>query len=166
MAGTLAPGPAFASVPSLYADTVCATVPHYGPELVVTGICNPSGVLASSGTFESAPYRGSAARRPHNLRVANVVTTAGGVTARLAGAGLPSAAHHVAAILLTDAASGRPVAVAPRSATVEQRDRRGRITAVHLSWPAGSVAAGQRLRAYVIVDGFPLTSRIIRAGGA
>ena len=46
----------FAPTANLYAETVCATVPNYGPELTFTGICNPRGVLATSGTLsEAAP---------------------------------------------------------------------------------------------------------------
>jgi outer membrane protein assembly factor BamB len=167
LAGTLRPGPAFVPAASLYADTVCATVPHYGPELLFTGICNPSGVLAASGTFDSAPYHGPAARRPAGVRVSGLVltppssTAPGGVTARLAGSRLPSAAGHVAAILLTDASTGQPVAVQPRSATTLRRDARGRIVAVHLALPAGTALPAFGLRYYVMVDGFPIDTSTV-----
>ncbi len=170
LAGTLQGNLQFAPVASLYADTVCATVPRYGPELLFTGICNPSGVLAASGTFIGTPYRGPAARRPPGVRLSTLALTlpsasrAGGATARLAGAGLPSASAHVAAILLTDAATGRPVAVQPRSATTTVRDRRGRIVSVHLALPRGAGLPARALRVYVIVDGFPVASRVIRIG--
>jgi hypothetical protein len=166
--GTLTPSLRFAPGASLYADTVCATVPHYGPELLFTGICNPSGILAASGTFESAAYRGPAVMRPAGVRVGPVAwaaptaTRAGSITARLAGRGLPTAARHVAAILLTDAATGGPLAVQPRSATTVMVNRAGRIVGVRLHLPRGTVAPA-RMRAYVIVDAFPLASVMLGA---
>ena len=62
--GQLGPDLRFAPAANLYAETVCATVPNYGPELTFTGICNPKGVLAASGTFVSNGYRGTANVRP------------------------------------------------------------------------------------------------------
>jgi hypothetical protein len=54
---------------ALFAQTVCAKVPNYGPELTFTGICNPGGVLAASATFISGAYRGPAATRPKGVGV-------------------------------------------------------------------------------------------------
>jgi hypothetical protein len=68
----------------------------------------------------------------------------------------------VAAILLTDAATGGPLAVQPRSATTVMVNRAGRIVGVRLHLPRGTVAPA-RMRAYVIVDAFPLASVMLGA---
>ncbi len=165
MRGTLTPQLSFRPGAALYAETVCATVPHYGPELVFTGICNPSGVLAASGTFLGSAYRGAAATRPAGLRIGNVtldgpvVGRAGHVDADLAGGPLPAESRHVASLLLVDAASGAPVALDYHADTSLMVSRHGRIRAVRLALPAGTVLP-HRLRLYVVVDGFPLGSRL------
>lgn len=152
---------------SLYAETVCASVPNYGRELAFTGICNPSGVLAASGTLLSKAYSGSANRRPAGVRIGSVTLrspsagTAGSVTATLGGTGRPSAAGHVAAVLLTDAVGGAPVDLDYRGQTSVSTDGRGRIAGVRLILPRGTQLPA-RLRAYVIVDAFPLGSRVLR----
>jgi outer membrane protein assembly factor BamB len=146
---------------SVYAETVCATVPNYGPELVFTGICNPGGVLAASGTLMSAAYRGAGAARHAGVRIASVgVARGAAVVARLAGPGRPSAARHVAAVLLTDARTGQPVSTDYSSQTSVVTDAHGRMASVRLALPRG-IRLPARLRAYVIIDAFPIGSRVI-----
>jgi hypothetical protein len=146
---------------NLYAETVCATVPIYGPELAFTGICNPKGVLAASGSFLSRAYRGPADLRPLGVRAGPVTLvrpTAGNdghADVALSGRRLPVAAHHVAAILLTDAASGAPVAIDARANTSLTTGGAGRITGVHLNIPRGTQLP-RRITAYVIMDAFPI----------
>jgi hypothetical protein len=165
MRGTLTAQPSFLPGASLYAETVCATVPNYGAELTLTGICNPSGLLAASGTFTSSAYRGRASLRPPGLRVASLRLTrpgpgrSGSVVARLGGR-LPRARQHVAAVLLTDARDGSPVAIDYRMQTHISINAGGRIDGVRLTLPA-SMRLPRRIRAYVIVDAFPLASRLL-----
>ncbi len=165
MRGELAPSLSFLPGAALYAETVCATVPNYGAELTFTGICNPSGVLAASGTFLSSAYQGPADRRPAGLHLASLRLRAptgtgpGSADARLAGR-LPLAAHHVAAVLLTDAASGTPVAIDYHSQSSLVRGSGGTIAGVHVTIPAGT-SLPARVRAYMIVDAFPLASRLL-----
>lgn len=166
MRGNLGPDLSFQPGVSLYAETVCATVPNYGPELTFTGICNPSGVLAASGTFLSGAYRGTASLRPSGLRVGSVrlvaptTSQAGSVDARLVGKGLPAADRHVAAVLLTDSTSGTPVTMDYRAETAVSTDARGRITGVKLTIPPAMVLPA-RVRAYVIVDAFPVGNALL-----
>ena len=166
MRGTLGASLSFRPGAALYAETVCADVPIYGPELTVTGICNPSGVLAASGTFLSGAYHGSAAIRPRGVHLASLRLErparggAGSVTARLAGPRLPDAKHHVVRLLLTDAGTGVPVTVDYHGQTTTSVNAGGRISAVHVSLPAGTTLP-HRVRCYVIVDAFPLTSRVL-----
>ena len=156
----------FAPGANLYAEAVCSTVPNYGPELLFTGICNPSGVLATSGTFISTAYRGPASTRPAGVRAGRVTlvrptaTDDGSAEVRLIGPQLPAAAHHVAAILLTDASSGTPVAIDYRTNTALNVDGAGGIDAVRLKIPHGTPLP-LHLRAYVIVDAFPIAQALL-----
>jgi outer membrane protein assembly factor BamB len=160
--GVLRANLSFAPNASLYAQTVCASVPNYGPELTFTGICNPKGVLAASGTFESAAYHGSANRRPAGVHASSVTltrptaTTSGSATVTLGGARLPNPSRHVAAILLTNAATDTPVQVDYRPETSESTNAGGAIDGVHLTLPAGT-RLPNHVRAYVIVDAFAIS---------
>jgi hypothetical protein len=146
---------------NLYAETVCATVPIYGPELAFTGICNPKGVLAASGAFLSRAYHGAANLRPTGVRAGAVTlvrptaSTDGHADVGFSGRRLPAAAEHVAAILLTDAASGTPVAIDARAHTSLTTNTARGITGVHLNIPRGTQLPSH-VRAYVIVDAFPI----------
>jgi hypothetical protein len=150
---------------ALFAQTVGAKVPNYGPELTFTGICNPGGVLAASGTFISGAYRGPAATRPKGVGVGAIAivrptaTAAGAASATLRGPRLPTASAHVGAILLTDAASGMPVSIDYRRSTSLRTDPRGRIMAVHVTIPAGTRLPAQ-IRAYLLFDAFPLVQAL------
>jgi hypothetical protein len=151
----------FNSGANLYAETVCATVPIYGPELAFTGICNPKGVLAASGAFLSRAYNGPANRRPAGVRAGPVTLvrptagSGGHADVGLSGPRLPAAAQHVAAILLTDAATGAPVAIDARANTSLTTNGARRITGVHLNIPGGTQLPSH-IRSYVIVDAFPI----------
>jgi len=167
--GALSPDLSFRPGASLYADTVCASVPNYGPELTFTGVCNPSGVLAASGTFISSAYHGTANLRPAGVvagpvsLIAPTATTAGRATAALTGPRLPSATRHVAAILLCNAADGAPVALDYRRGTILSTGPAGAITAVTLTIPAGTPLPA-RVRAYVILDAFPIGNTVLARG--
>lgn len=164
--GTLDPDLRFAPDANLYADTVCRTVPTYGPELLFTGICNPGGVLAASGTFESAAYHGSANERPAGVAAGPVglvrptASSAGRALVALTGSRLPSAAAHVAAILLCDATSGTPISLDYRSDTSLGTDGAGRIDRIDLTIPAGT-RLPPRVLAYVILDAMPIARSVI-----
>lgn len=165
--GELGPGLRFAPTANLYAETVCATVPNYGAELSVTGICNPRGVLAASGTFLSSAYHGTANARPAGVRAGRVSVTrptaraAGVARVRLTGRSLPSIRHHVAAILLADARTYEPVTIDYQANTELAAGTRGGIDGVRLIIPRGTPLPRQ-LRAYVIVDSFPVSERPVR----
>jgi hypothetical protein len=164
--GTLDRALSFRPGVSLYSETVCATVPNYGPELAFTGICNPGGVLAASGTLISSAYRGPASVRPRAVHLGAVRLThpsanqAGRVSADLLGSGRPLARRHVVALLLSDARSGLPVTLDYRAQTRPALDAAGRITGVRLVLPAGT-RLPSAVRAYVIVDAFPVGARVL-----
>ncbi len=163
--GTLGDDLRFRPGVSTYTETVCSQVPHYGAELKFTGICNPSDVLAASGTLIANPYRGTASVRPRGVRVAATAllrpsaTHAGSVSATLRGPNLPLARRHVASILLAATSDLTPVGIDYRALT-RVTVSGGRITGVRVTLPAGT-ALPRRIRAYVIVDGFPVTARVL-----
>ena len=144
--GALRPDLSFAPDPSLYAETVCASVPNYGPELTFTGICNPQGVLTSSGTFESTAYHGPANRRPAGVHAGPVTltrptaTTSGSADVSAHRCATAQGRRHVAAILLTDAATEHPRRGRLPAQTSVRTNRAGDIDGVRLTLPAGTAA--------------------------
>jgi outer membrane protein assembly factor BamB len=163
--GRLDPSLAIGPGASLFAQTICAQVPNYGAELTFTGICNPSGVLAASGTFISGAYHGSATSRPAGVTAGPIAirhptaTVAGAAAAALRGPRLPLASAHVASILLTDASTGTPVPIDYRHETSLQTDRAGRIVGVDVTIAPGT-ALPARIRATVLLDAFPLAQAL------
>jgi hypothetical protein len=151
----------------LFAEVFCPDVPTYGPLLVLVGLCNKQGKLEATGTYLTSGYerRGTANRRPHGVKLASVTLqrptdqSDGSADARLSvrhGVRYP-ARSHVAAILLTDAASGQPVSLDYRRDTT-MVIKRGRLAGAHLRIPAGT-SMPARVRAYVLTDVFPLGRR-------
>jgi hypothetical protein len=143
---------------SLTAEVYCPEVPVYGAAIEAIGLCNRDHILASSGTFITAPYRGPANRRPRGVRLASLRLDrrAGSAVARLAGAPL-RADRHAAAILLTDANSGAVVSLDYRKA-ISLKVVHGAIREVRLHIPAGT-ALPARIKAFVITDVFALAER-------
>jgi hypothetical protein len=164
--GTLAPDLRFSPDANAYAETICKDVPTYGPELEYVGLCNPSGVLPASGTFLSSAYTGPAALRPSGVRAGAVklvrptASATGSAVVALRGPRLLPASRHVAAILLVGASDGTPVSLSYRADTRVTVNSGGRIDRVRLTIPAGTVLPA-RLRAYVIVDAFPISSLML-----
>ncbi|TMM10412.1 MAG: PQQ-like beta-propeller repeat protein, partial [Actinobacteria bacterium] len=154
----------------LYAEVMCADVPVYGPELLAVGLCNQRGKLVATGTYVTSGYgrKGRANRRPHGLRLRSLTLNRPGTdqdgsadaTLLLGGHTRYPISKHVAAILLTDAATGDVVSVDYKADTTERRDRHGNLVGVHLTIPSGT-SLPARVRAYVITDVFPLASRVL-----
>jgi outer membrane protein assembly factor BamB len=150
---------------NLYAETICAEVPVYGPFLPLTGLCNAGGKLVSSGTFITDAYdrRGEANRRPRGLRVESVdlerpsagAAGAAEATFSLAGGARYPASRHVASILLTDAATGEPLNLDYKALTSTTADAEGNLSGARVEIPAGTELPA-RVRLYVIADVYPL----------
>jgi hypothetical protein len=66
----------------------------------------------------------------------------------------------VAALLVTNAATGTPVALDYHALTSTSVNAQRRLTAVHLKLPAGTPLPA-RLRVYVMLDAFPLGERVL-----
>jgi len=158
---------AFAPGAALYGQVTCADVPNYSAQLRIAGVCNETDTLAAYGTFLGDAYeRGDANRRPAGISAGKVDFVApgagvdGSVVAdlRLAPRARYPAARHLASILLTDAATGSPVALDYRGLTTTTVDGAGNLSSVTIRIPAGT-GLPERLRAYVIADVFPLAAR-------
>jgi outer membrane protein assembly factor BamB len=152
----------------LYSETTCADVPNYSVQLRFAGVCNAQDTLAASGTLLTGRYGGGVAnRRPSGVRLGSLQITRPGpnaaglavATLRLATGTHYPARRHVGSILLTDPA-GEVVPLNYRDETTAGTDARGDLRTIQLAIPAGTTLPS-RLRAYVILDVFPLGSRVL-----
>jgi len=153
---------------SIYAQAGCAQIPNYGKLTFYAGICNQQGNIAAAGTFiaNALPGAARANARPSGVSVrsvtlrASTAATKGSLTARLAlarGARYPAADHRIGLLLVDQA--GQPLGLD----YTDQRtipDRRGNVSAVRLSIPAGATIP-RHVRVYVITDVFPLYTHTI-----
>ena len=157
----------------LYAQTICAKIPNYGPAAYLTGLCNANGILAAAGTFITDPYHfqtsprahlSAANVRPSGLTVKSLVlqrptqATDGSVTVSLKlarGQRYPAAVHRIGLLLVNR--SGQPLGV-DYTAETTFRDRAGNITGARLVIPKGT-SMPPHLTAYAMADVFPLASK-------
>ena len=150
---------------NLYAETICADVPVYGPFLPLTGLCNAGGKLVSSGTFITDAYdrHGEANRRPRGLEVESVelerptAVAAGAAKATFSLAG--DARLSGLAPRRLDPAHRRRDRRAAQSrlqgAHLDDRGRQGNLTGARVEIPPGTELPAS-VRLYVIADVFPL----------
>ena len=150
----------------LYSETTCSDVPNYSAQLRIAGVCNAQDTLAASGTLLTRSYGERAAnRRPKGVGLSSLELsrpgpgTSGAVTAtlKLSPKARYPAARHVGSILLTGP-GGEVVPIDYRSQTTVGTDSRGNLQSIRLTLPPGSPLPSS-LRAYVILDVFPLASR-------
>ena len=165
--GRLAGDGSFGPGASLYGQVTCADVPNYSAQLRIAGVCNATDTLAAYGTFLGEAYRrGGANERPAGVQAGDLALTppsAGAdgelvATIRRDADARLRADRHLASILLVDAATGAPVTLDYLQLTEQVLDAGGQIARARLRLPAGT-ALPERLRAYVIVDAFPLAAR-------
>jgi len=151
-----------------YSETNCADVPNYSAQLRIAGVCNAQDTLAASGTLLTGAYGSHGAnRRPGSVRLKSLQLTrpgSGAPGAAVATLGISRgkrypASKHVGSILLTGP-GGDVIPLDYRSATSPITDARGNLRAVQLSIPVGT-ALPSPLRAYAILDVFPLGSRLL-----
>ena len=164
--GQIAPDLAMLPGTGLYSETTCADVPNYSVQLRFAGVCNEQDTLAASGTLLTRPYGDRAAtRKPRGVRLASLQLTrptagaSGAVlaTIRVSGRARYPAARHVGSILLSGP-DGEVVPLDYRSETTTGTDPRGNLRQIRLALPAGTPLPAT-VRAYVILDVFPLASR-------
>ena len=166
--GQMGPDQALRPGAGIYSETTCADVPNYSAQLRVAGVCNAQDALAASGTLLTGAYGSHAAnRRPGGVRLKSLQLTPPGPNAAgsaVATLGLSRgkrypASKHVGSILLT-APGGEVVPLDYRSATSRVTDASGNLRAVRLTISAGTQLPS-RVRAYAILDVFPLGSRVL-----
>jgi outer membrane protein assembly factor BamB len=150
----------------IYSETTCADVPNYSAQLRIAGVCNAQDTLAASGTLLTGAYGSHAAnRRRGGVRLASLQLTPPGpnspgsavATLSLARNKRYPATKHVGSILLTGP-GGEVVPLDYRNATSPMTDARGNLRGIQLTIPAG-IQLPSRVRAYAILDVFPLGSR-------
>jgi outer membrane protein assembly factor BamB len=166
--GQMGPDLALRPGAGIYSETTCADVPNYSAQLRVAGVCNAQDTLAASGTLLTGAYGNHAAnRRPGGVRLTALQLTPPGpnapgsavATLRLSRGKRYPARKHVGSILLTGP-GGEVVPLDYRNATSPVTDARGNLRAIRLTIPAGTQLPS-RVRAYAILDVFPLGSRVL-----
>jgi outer membrane protein assembly factor BamB len=144
------------SGPNTYAEATCASIPNYGPFLpTTTRLCNQDGKIVVGGTFLTQRYAGKANTPLRGVRVTDVTLNrpgAAGAGAAIATLAAPFPKDHEGSILLTDAATGQPVALDYAAGTSLQGNR------ITLAIPAGTQLPGQ-VRVWAIADVYPLASK-------
>jgi hypothetical protein len=163
--GQIAPDLAMLPGTGLYSETTCADVPNYSVQLRFAGVCNEQDTLAAS-----AGRSHTALRRPRsNAQAEGVVSPLSSSPGRRPGRPLPSwrrsasrarrypAARHVGSILLSGP-DGEVVPLDYRSGDDDRDGPRGNLRQIRLALPAGTPLPAT-VRAYVILDVFPLASR-------
>jgi outer membrane protein assembly factor BamB len=166
--GQMAPDLALRPGAGIYSETTCADVPNYSAQLRIAGVCNAQDTLAASGTLLTGAYGSHAAnRRPGGVRLASLRLTPPGpnapgsaiATLALARGKRYPASKHVGSILLIGS-GGEVVPLDYRNVTSPVTDSRGNLRAIQLTIPAATQLPS-RVRAYAILDVFPLGSRVL-----
>lgn len=138
-------------------STICMGIPTYGLFLQRLGLCNPkTDVLAVSGAANFTLYSGAA--QPSGVGTVAFAATADAVTATLTGSTLPLA-DHVAAVLLVDAATGKPVTLDYGLSTARTADAAGALATV--SVPIAGKTLPPMARAYLMIDTWPAATATI-----
>jgi outer membrane protein assembly factor BamB len=145
------------SGPNVYAEATCASIPNYGPFLpTTTRLCNQDGKIVVGGTYLTQRYVGRANARPKGVALSAVELTrptAGSDGQAVAMLSRPLGGAHQVSLLLTDAASGEPVALDYAAKTKTEANR------TTLTIPAGTELP-QAVKAWAIADVYPLGSKI------
>jgi hypothetical protein len=132
----------------LIGSTLCGGIPVYGLFLQRIGLCNPqTDVLTVSGAANFKVYSG--ASPPTGVGAVGFSATADAVTATLSGSTLKEA-DHVAAVLLVDAATAKPITLDYGLTSKRSTDTNGLLSTVSI--PIAGKSVPSRLRAYLMVD--------------
>jgi hypothetical protein len=145
------------SGPNAYAEATCANVPNYGPFLpTTTRLCNQDGKIVVGGTYLTQRYAGRANSKLRGARVTDIQLNrpgTAGAGAAIATLAAPFPKGHQGSILLSDAATGRPVPLDYAAGTGVNGNR------ITLAIPAGTELPDQ-VRVWAIADVYPLASRV------
>jgi hypothetical protein len=148
--------------PALNVSAVCAGITFYGRFLQQLGFCNPqTDVLTVFGGLELQPHAGGVQQPPAGVGTVAFSASATGVVATLSGTSLRADQHSVA-LLLLDAATGKPVALDYGFTTERTTDAGGLVETVTV--PFGSAPPGS-VRAYLMVDAYPAARETLVVSG-
>lgn len=135
-------------------STICKGVPFYGPFLQTLGLCNPqTDVLSVFGGSILKRYEGGSASAPAGVGSVELSATSTEVSATFAGSSL-KLAEHVAALLVVDAASGRPVTLDYGLSTTRAAAADGTLARVAVPWKGATIPASSRV--YAVIDATPV----------
>jgi outer membrane protein assembly factor BamB len=138
---------------SMLGTTTCKDVGHYGPLLMVAGLCNPkTDQMVVLGTARLAPAS-FGGKRPAGLRVESPRLSDRSVSVRLAGA-LPSKEHLIGLLLLDQ--RGKPLPLNYSQGARNELDASGRIAGASLALEAGELPKPGSAELIVLHDFFPI----------
>jgi hypothetical protein len=139
--------------PALNVLAPCAGITFYGQFFRQLGYCNPdTDVLTAFAGAELAPLGDGVQQPPPGVGTVAFTADAVGVSATLTGSTLRPDAHSVA-LLLVDAASGRPISLDYGFTTARTTTDGGAVETVRV--PVTAHQAPGSLRAYLMVDAYP-----------
>ena len=137
----------------LSVTSTCSTIAFYGAFLQQLGFCNPNtDQLVAFGAALLRPLGTGVQHAPTGVGTVTSAHTPTQVSFALAG-GTLAAAQHRLGILLEDAATGVPIAIAYGPNTTQNGDAQGHLNAVALD--VTSAKLPPKVRAWLMVDTYP-----------
>lgn len=156
----------------IFGQAECASVPTYGAEIPLTGICDSAGLATFAGSYVGQQTTNSPAlHRAPGVSVGQVSLTAptdsapGTVSVPItvaAGTSYPARQHFVS-IMLADRATGLPVIIDYHDLTELTSDAAGNVSSATVTIPANTQLPEQ-LEAIVMTDAFPAHRQQLTAG--
>jgi outer membrane protein assembly factor BamB len=148
------------ATPHLAVSTKCAGIQLYGPFLEVLGLCNAqTDLLSAYGAALLRPVGSGPAAAPSGVGTVALAYDSGKVTATYTGSSIKKS-EHVLAILLVDATTGAPLSLDYGLKTTRTAGADGAVQTVTLD-VTGAKAATGKLRAYAMVDTYPVGSGVV-----
>jgi len=131
-------------------NTVCAGIPLYGSFLQELGLCNPqTDVISVYGAARVAKYAAAAAPAAGDVAFAK---SSDAITATLTGSAIRPD-EHLAALLVVDAATGRPVTLGYGLETTRTTTPSGTLATVSVPTKGHTLPA--QMRVYLMIDTTP-----------
>ncbi len=151
-------GAALAS-PALNVLAPCAGISFYGQFFRQLGYCNPdTDLLTAFGGTELAPYGTGVQQPPTGVGTVTFAADAASVTATLADSLLRPDTQSVA-VVLVDAATGRPISLDYGFTTTRTTTPAGTVATVRVPFAPGQVAGS--VRAYLMADAYPAARGLV-----
>lgn len=134
---------------ALSGSTVCGGIDFYGPFMQQLGLCNPqTDVILFAGAATFKPYV-AASGAPIAVGDVSFAATKDAITATLTGATVKPD-EHLAAILVVDAATGKPVTLGYGLDTTRTTTSNGALATVSVPTTGHTLPASMRV--YLMID--------------